>query len=334
MSNSVFSYPIDECDVLDRSNLEKFRVFKADALGMLINDELSIVNQFYALSWETRVFHLINESWKIAKNYDEIYGVQNPIISEMLLNGYVFSQILGIRKLTDPNHDDKNRRVNSIPSLIHKIRQNINIFTRENFVCGDGLPYDFEAVKSKDHAEGIKKALENGGTHASWKPMKGPLAWSTSERFHIEFDKLSKTSTDKRARQDTISHDVLDSICTLYDCVKSDAQIFRDKADKYIAHAATAHSRQHKNVSDAGFKFSELDSMHKNLFLIINALAKFFGEYYPPYAIPQYDIYEGLDKPWLKKEDIFSIEQAWDIKNRDMDKWEDEFKNMLNQILV
>lgn len=65
---------------------------------------------------------------------------------EALIGGYVATQVLAIRLLVDNRGED----VISLRKLLKDVRSNYVLFTRENYVCFDGLPYDYEAVQRRD----------------------------------------------------------------------------------------------------------------------------------------------------------------------------------------
>jgi hypothetical protein len=66
-------------------------------------------------------------------------------------DGYVATQILAIRRLVD----DRNADVIPIRGLVKDISRNFALFTRENFVCFDGLPYDYDAVRRREMVQRI-----------------------------------------------------------------------------------------------------------------------------------------------------------------------------------
>lgn len=68
--------------------------------------------------------------------------LNNAVLGQTVIDGYVTMQVLAIRRLMDNRNSD----VVSLRKLTKDIRRNFHLFTRENFVCFDGLPYDYDAV--------------------------------------------------------------------------------------------------------------------------------------------------------------------------------------------
>ena len=63
--------------------------------------------------------------------------------------------------------DSGNSDIISLRRLVKDIRRHFALFTRENCVCFDGLPYDYEAVKRKE-------MMERVGKGPFWGQTSGP----------------------------------------------------------------------------------------------------------------------------------------------------------------
>ncbi len=84
---------------------------------------------------------------------DDGNALNNHLMAEALLDGHVATQVLAIRRLVDDRHGD----IISLRRLVKDLRRNFALFTRENYVCFDGLPYDYEAVRHE-----FSEMQENG----------------------------------------------------------------------------------------------------------------------------------------------------------------------------
>jgi hypothetical protein len=100
---------------------------------------------------------------------DEANALNNHLMIEALLNGHVATQVLAIRRL----FDDGNNDIISLRRLVKDLKRNFNLFTRENYVCFDGLPYDYEAVQHKE-------MMERVGKGCFWGATSGPSAHGIS----------------------------------------------------------------------------------------------------------------------------------------------------------
>ena len=120
---------------------------------------------------------------------DENSALHNTLLTEALIGGHVATQVLAIRRLVDNRGDD----VISLRKLIKDIRSNFGLFTRENYVCFDGLPYDYEAVQLNDMPNRV-------GIGFFWGATEGPEAYGTSRMAHEQFDKLAGYFTLSKVR--------------------------------------------------------------------------------------------------------------------------------------
>jgi hypothetical protein len=86
---------------------------------------------------------------------------------------------------------------------------NFGLITRENYVCHDGLPYDYELV----HQRWVSSLpVTEDGIHCCSLPTQGPDAWRTSERIHKHFDILAQISPRERTREDLVRPEVLENL--------------------------------------------------------------------------------------------------------------------------
>jgi hypothetical protein len=119
---------------------------------------------------------------------DENNGLNNSLLVGALLDGHVATQVLAIRRLIDDRNDD----IISLRRLVKDLKRNFGLFTRENYVCFDGLPFDYEAVQHKE-------MMERG---CFWRATSGPAAHGTSHMAHEQFDKLAGIDPAQRSRDD------------------------------------------------------------------------------------------------------------------------------------
>ena len=88
----------------------------------------------------------------------------------------------------------------SLRRLVKDLKRHRALFTRENYVCYDGTPYDYEAVLKA-------RLIKNSGNwgQVEWVgPRGGPQDDALSESLHIQFDKLAGVDPTKRSREDRL----------------------------------------------------------------------------------------------------------------------------------
>jgi hypothetical protein len=168
-----YAYGITACDVPTerRATLESFRAKRSQWLSWLQTDEHhAIWDTLSSMVWADVRFQCLTQFAIDAERNERSNALHNPLMIEALLDGYVATQILAIRRLMDPSNI-------SLVRLLKDIRGNFTLFMREHCVCFDGLPYDYEAVAKRDMAG-------RAGMGTFWSATAGPDAWGSSERAH------------------------------------------------------------------------------------------------------------------------------------------------------
>ena len=193
-----YKYKLADCDVTDRRALESYRAKRATWLSWINADEHhAIWDVLSGMVWTDVSFRALTQFAIDAENS----ALHNTLLTEALIGGHVATQVLAIRRLVDNRGDD----VISLRKLIKDIRSHFGLFTRENYVCFDGLPYDYEAVQLKDMPNRVGKGF-------FWGATEGPEAYGTSRMGHEQFDKLAGIDTAKRCRTDCLPVSLLDTI--------------------------------------------------------------------------------------------------------------------------
>src|SRR5262245_8533875 len=165
---------LTDCDVPSerRSVLEAYRAKRRTWLDWIDKDkDHAIWTTLSAMIWNDVSFRTLAHLGDIDPNGP----LANNLLAEKLINGHVATQVLAIRRLID-----KTKNTISLRRLIFDIRSNYALFTRENYVCHDGLPYDYEGVM---HAE----LLQRANTGPFWGATSGSKAWGASQMAHQQF---------------------------------------------------------------------------------------------------------------------------------------------------
>jgi hypothetical protein len=262
------------------------------------------MNQVHDLAWHTAVFRTLNEARRLEPN-----RTVNGALWELTTAGYASLMTLGIRKLVD-----KDPRTNSVWNLIVQVEKRPELLTREKFVCYDGLPYNYVDAQRKYY----ESVLAGGGSGVRWLPTKGPDAWTTSELLHQAVDRLAG-NPQKRKRTDSIdisilaalrerlSHSTIEKVCTM--------------ADRRVAHAERL-SEGADAIPIA--TYNNIDEALKHIIQVANFLSTSFfydaafGSVVPT---PQFDVLEGLDQPWILKENLSQLHKHWHDVSNAMNNW-------------
>jgi hypothetical protein len=226
-----YAYPIAQCDVTTekRAALESYREKRHLWLSWIDTDEHhAIWRVLSSMVWTDVSFKVLTQ---FAVD-DENNGLNNTLLAEALLNGHVATQVLAIRRLIDRRDD-----VISLGRLVKDLKQNFDLFTRENYVCFDGLPFDYEAVQHKE-------MMEHAGKGCFWGATSGPAAHGTSRLAHEQFDRLAGIDPVKRSRDDRLPVSLLTTLDKWL--ADSGADELAKWSHVYLAHAGDPESRMKK----------------------------------------------------------------------------------------
>ncbi len=183
-----YTYAIAQCDVPPdkRPVLESFRDKRRVWLSWIDADEHHAIWQVLSsMVWSDASFKTLTQ---FAID-DENSALNNSLLAEALLSGHVANQVLAIRHSWTIEVPTL-----SLRRLVKDLRRSWPLFTRENYVCFDGLPYDYEAVQREEMQRMVGKG-------AFWGEASGPGAYSTSRMAHEQFDRLAGIDPANRRRE-------------------------------------------------------------------------------------------------------------------------------------
>jgi hypothetical protein len=294
-----YTYTIAQCDVTPekRHALESYRDKRRSWLSWIDTDEHhAIWKVLWSMVWT-------DVSFKVLTNFavnDENNGLNNSLLAEALLDGHVATQVLAIRRLMD-NHNISLRR------LVKDLRHNFTLFTRENYVCFDGLPYDYEAVQQKAH----------------WKSgfIGSDNAHDISRNAHDLFDKLTGIDPAKRSREDRLPMSLLTTIERWL--AESGACELAKWSNAYLAHAGDPEGR--KRIAELTVTRKKITDAIKPLARVTEAISASLlfigGRGLMPFA--QFDQFEKLDNPIMQAGGAAEADKLWhqlsDERNRYLD---------------
>jgi hypothetical protein len=283
-----YAHTLAQCDILAerRSTLESYRAKRRLWLSWISSDEHhAIWTVLSDMVWT-------DASFKALASFatgDETNGLNNPLLAEALFDGHVATQVLAIRRLMDDGNSD----IISLRRLVKDLRRNWSLFTRENYVCLDGLPYDYEAVQRKDMLERVGKGF-------FWGETSGPKAYGTSRMAHEQFDKLAGIDPAKRSREDRLPPSLLATIEKWLD--DSGADELKEWSQAYLAHAGGPESR--KRIAALSVTANKITNAVKAMSRVTEAVSAYIlfdgGRSGSLMPVAQFNPFERLDKPIMQ----------------------------------
>jgi hypothetical protein len=285
------------CDVEDKELLACFRD-KLTRWKTCLSDQKdyhSIYNQLTNLFWDHTVFRTFNEARRLSiETNDPSTGLQGTII-DLLDRNFMDSQAIAVRRLTDQRKD-----VVSLRRIIDEIRENANLYTRENYVCYDGISFD-EAPDDDHHAKHFRYSRQTC------------------------YDYLSGKDKDSRSRNDKLSPTVL---AKMEEAVTKDfvtTEEVRMYVNKWVAHAAAQDNRgQHVAVLD-NISLQKLDECYQALIRIGKKVELLIDEHLLcTVPTPRFDKLKNWDKPIIITQDLKDIEKYWLERCKEIETWAKE----------
>jgi len=313
-----YTYTIDQCDIHDKSKGEEFRKKRLQWLEWLNGeDPRSISRQIYSMLWYHGLFCVVNELRRMASEEPEDgVGFNGPVI-RLFDTGFVTTQVMTIRRLIEKPKVSPKLAVISLQRILKDISDNSVLITRENYVCHDGLPYDYEEVRQRWFS--LLPITENG-IHSGTLPSNGPDAWPASERAHRHFDILSQANLNERTRKDMVRPEILEN---LESRIKKCDHV-KTYVNKFIAHAAAPETTEGLQDKEKAITIEGLEECYKTLYQVASFVSgsllweSSLGG--PP--IPQFDYLKNIDKRWVSPKNVEKAREKWRIFEKEVSKWD------------
>lgn len=320
---SIFHYPIDMCDVSDKASLEAFRDKLQQWSELFERDpDASLAGQFADMMWFDIAWRTANEARQFADD-DGTRGSTAPLIAMMLDRGYLAGQVIAITRLLEkaPANQPK-KAVISLPRIVDEMRAARELITRENFVCRDALPYDYEALQAAEleRLSAEMAANPNKARRVSLS-LSGPEGFDQARMEHELFDQLSGVAPENRARGDLIGEAFFDRLDELL--ARPPLPEIKALRNKSIAHAADAFSRAQAKGLRSGLTIHDLDRAHYLLFAVFQTLSVvLFGLWRAsPVPVPQHNMFEHLTEPYLAEKRLEAMRSFWDRHIGEREGW-------------
>jgi hypothetical protein len=135
-----FQTPVEKCEVIDTKRLARYRLHWKKWMQWYSHgssEPHSIESQIHQMLFDDLTYRSI-ASVRESVPADDAISARSSTLAYLLDRGYVFTQVLAIQKLLDNRED-----VISVRRLLKDVRRHRGLITREVYVAGDGLPYDY-----------------------------------------------------------------------------------------------------------------------------------------------------------------------------------------------
>ena len=320
-----YKFSIDECDVQDKESLSQFREKLGEWLLLMNDDEHAVVKQIHELLWIFNVFSTIEETRRLEHKAGGNSAALNPVIAEFINDGFVVCVANGIRKLWEKSKDDPNKQIVSLHRVIDDVAKNAHLFTRENYVCHNGLPFDYEAVESTRMRIILNETKTPARTpRVSRTEKQGPLASGMSRLFHKSFDRISiaQQSSEGRSRSEGIDPAVFERLKSHVNM--SGIENINLVANKLLFHAGDRRSREAVRSRIDRVDVDEFKQVVKALYEASAFLGSDILMDGHPGGFPtaQYDVFEKLEHLWCTQTNLGSVGAVWQSFASEVSNWD------------
>jgi len=305
-----YAHALAQCDVPPerRNALESYRGKRRVWLSWISTDEHhAIWSVLSSMVWRDVAF-------KTLTNFavgDDANALNNPLVVEALLDGHVATQVLAIRRLVDDGNND----IVSLRRLVKDLRKHWPLFTRENYVCFDGLPYDYEAVR--------RSWLADARPGFTWRPTSGPEADATSERAHRQFDMLAGIDPANRCREDCLPRALLTTVENWLN--DSGADDLAKWSHAYLAHAGGPQSRE--RIAELRVTTDKITDAIRALARVTEAISAYIlcdaGRSGALMPTAQFNPFDKLDNPIMQVDGEAAAYKLWHALGDERDRYLD-----------
>lgn len=305
-----FQIPVEKCQVEDKKRLAQYRSYWKKWMQWYshgTSEPHSIESQIHQMLFDDLTYRSVASVRESVPAATAI-SARSSTLAYLLDRGYVFTQVLAIQKLLD-NRDD----VISVRRLLKDVRRHRKLITREVYVAGDGLPYDYD--KWPETVDKADPMVQMYGIDAP-----GLSDFALSKHLHETFDLLTGKEHSARTKNDVIP----DSLFQTLDSWISGpaAQEITNIRHNFIAHAAS--SIKLGPAKFKGVKFSQIDDVQRAIVrvervLIDDILSIRIARNVVP--SPPLGLFSDLDSPYAPSDQQARMHKRWDELTDDRNQW-------------
>ncbi len=270
-------------------------------------DKHSVYQQIYAMMWDAASFHVINQALRFAPPA-EGGGVQlSGLLHTLLSRGFLASQMLSIRRQTDPYELKEKRSVFSLGGLLQDMHDNAKLFTRRQIFNAEGLAYDTGPLRE---AERRYEAEQQAGGENAWI-VPPDIDAGPSETRHEQIDRLAGVGRGTRKPEDRVQETVFGNLRSKLTDGCGEVKV---RVDKFLAHAATPESRRIAKADAVRVTLGAILDAQQAIcqiasFVDINLLGH--GRLCPT-PTPTFDQFQYIERPLVVDErDVEKLRQEW-----------------------
>lgn len=260
--------------------------------------ENGLQNIVQTLAWYDSIYRTFNEGLRLAKSTARRKKIPKSLV-EYIHRAHVSDVVITLRKL----YDDKKQgtyAVNSLRTVTQKMLDNAHLFTRENYITFDGIPYE----------------------------ANGNLDWKTKtivQGRHSMFDLLCGTPAEnQRKRNDEVYPEILKRLHQ-GTAIRSEIETF---ANKFLAHSSAKNNRPDEKLAFANLRLARIQLQYKSLIWSLQQIARLVGEpVLTEVAVPQFDVLADWENGLFDNSIKRRLHKYWNGRMKWWRKWTDYYRD-------
>jgi hypothetical protein len=280
-------------------------------------DRNSIHSQITRMVNDYAIWNLINGSRQYIEKDPNGKPLANGALHYSIDRWFAETQMIAIRRLIDTSND-----VYSIMSVLNDMIDNVVWLTRKNIFELRNLPYDYAPL-----IEAERRYMDEQD-----EDVPSDIDSSSSRNLHTLIDILSRTSEEKRNKNDTID---MKFLTQLKENLSTQCEKFKNYANKHYAHAATEESREKVKIGDTKIVLREYESAHELLCRYADTIQVLLtGRSNKCLPISNPSLFTHWDKPIFQGKNPTILREIWNKYNEETNQWNcmsfDELRDMMN----
>jgi hypothetical protein len=250
-----------------------------------------------SLAWNDSVYRTFNQGLGLSQSKDRAQRLPASLI-EYIHHAHTAYVAISLRKL----YEDKkqgSRAVNSLRTVTKRIFDNAHLFTRENFVTFDGIPYD------EDHG----------------------LDWETKalvQARHTQFDALCRIGAGERRRKTDRLDPTIPDMLHMRTALSPKIEIY---ANKFLAHSSSISNRPDEQLTLQGVTLGRFQTQYRNIIWSTQQIAKFLCEAFLSLVpTPQFDVLMNWESGMFDISTKKKLTVYWTERMEWWRKWTDYYR--------
>lgn len=264
---------------------------------MYENSENGLQNIVESLAWNDSIYRTFNEGLRLSRNKASRQRLPNSLI-EYIHHAHIAYIVISLRKLYDDKKEGSHA-VNSLRTATQQILKNAHLFTRQNYVAFDDVPYD-----DNDKLDWKTRAIVQA-RHSQFDSLCGIRAGTPRRKTDVLDVNIPK-KLHKRTR------------------LRPEIERF---ANKFLAHSSAKKNRPSEEVTLENPTLGHIQAQYRNVIWSTQQIAKLLCEAFLSLVpTPQFDVLMNWENGLFDSPTKRRLIKYWYKRMGWWQKWTDHYR--------